>query len=244
MIRAYGECRKGLVRKLNEDYIYVSNNPYFILADGMGGYKGGQIASRIAVESAKDFFKETPQVSVSEEVMKKSILYANKIILEQKKDYPNLNQMGSTLITVALNKDKIYWAHVGDSRIYYFKNGILKQITEDHSFVMNLLKKGKITIDEAKKHPRRNEITRAVGINEDLDVDTGEIRLEKNSVILICSDGLTGMLEDYTINKVLSEYKFNTDENLKNCAEKLMELVYDAGANDNISLILISYEND
>lgn len=244
MIRVYGECRKGLVRKLNEDYIYVSNNPYFILADGMGGYTGGQIASRIAVESAKDFFNETPQVSVSEEVMKRSILYANKVILDQKREYPELNQMGSTLITAAINKDKIYWAHVGDSRIYFFKNKTLNQITEDHSFVMKLLKNGTITIEEANHHPRKNEITRAVGINKYLEVDTGKILLEENSVVLICSDGLTGMIDDITISNVLSSYKFNSDEDLKLCAEKLIELVYAAGANDNISLIIISFEND
>lgn len=244
MIRVYGESKKGLVRKLNEDYIYVSNNPYFILADGMGGYKGGQIASRLAVESAKDFFEETPQVSVSEEVMKKSILYANKVILNQKKEYPDLNKMGSTLITVAINKNKIYWAHVGDSRIYIYNNKKLTQITEDHSFVMNLVKSGSINKYEAKYHPRKNEITRAVGVRENLEVDTGEILLENNTVILICSDGLSSIIEDSIITKVLSSYDFKSDEDLKSCSKNLIQLVYDAGANDNISLILISFENN
>ena len=133
------------------------------------------------------------------------------------------------------------WAHVGDSRLYIYHKEILQQVTTDHSFVMELLRKGKITEDEMHEHPRKNEITRAVGIKKALEVDTGTIRLKNNTLILLCTDGLTGMVDDTHIAKILSEYRNFTKEDLMNCGEHLFNAAYNAGAADNVSLILIDY---
>ena len=228
MFIAYGDSRVGLIRKVNEDSISDCSGPVFILADGMGGYVGGQVASRLAVESGTGFLKNVPLEKISEGLLKESILHANQVVLTEKMKKPELDGMGTTMITVGINDNMLSWAHVGDSRLYIYHKEILQQVTTDHSFVMELLRKGKITEDEMHEHPRKNEITRAVGIKKALEVDTGTIRL-------------TGMVDDTHIAKILSEYRNFTKEDLMNCGEHLFNAAYNAGAADNVSLILIDY---
>lgn len=178
MFIAYGDSRVGLIRKVNEDSISDCSGPVFILADGMGGYVGGQVASRLAVESGTGFLKNVPLEKISEGLLKESILHANQVVLTEKMKKPELDGMGTTMITVGINDNVLSWAHVGDSRLYIYHKEVLQQVTTDHSFVMELLRKGKITEDEMHEHPRKNEITRAVGIKKALEVDTGTIRLK------------------------------------------------------------------
>lgn len=241
MFIAYGDSRVGLIRKANEDSISDCSGPFFILADGMGGYVGGQVASSLAVQSGIDFLKDIPLRNISEDLLRKSVLHANHIVIEQKTKNRELSGMGTTMITAEIYEDKLSWAHVGDSRLYIYNHGILKQLTKDHSFVMELLAKGKITENEMREHPRRNEITRAVGIKEALNVDTGTVELKNNTLILLCTDGLTGMVDDIHISQILSEYKNFTKDDLVNCGENLFKAAYDNGATDNVSLILIDY---
>ena len=238
MILTYGDSKIGLVRKLNEDAIDLSVPSLFILADGMGGYAGGQIASHIAVEQAAGFFTKDTEKTFSEASLKESVLCANEAILKEKKDNPNLSSMGTTMVMAAISQDTLYWAHVGDSRLYVMDEGQLSQITVDHSFVMELVTEGKISKEEMRFHPRKNEITRAVGIDDSLKVDTGHLTLKKGDFVLLCSDGLSGMVEDETIQQVLLECPGRSDADLKKTGERLMELVYDAGARDNVSIIL------
>ena len=238
MILTYGDSKIGLVRKLNEDAIDLSVPSLFILADGMGGYAGGQIASHIAVEQAAGFFTKDTEKTFSEASLKESVLCANEAILKEKKDNPNLSSMGTTMVMAAISQDTLYWAHVGDSRLYVMDEGQLSQITVDHSFVMELVTEGKISKEEMRFHPRKNEITRAVGIDDTLKVDTGHLTLKTGDFVLLCSDGLSGMVEDETIQQVLLECPGRTEVDLKKTGERLMELVYDAGARDNVSIIL------
>ena len=139
----------------------------------------------------------------------------------------------------------LYWAHVGDSRLYIFNNKIesITQITEDHSFVMHLFKEGKINFSEMKKHPRRNEITRAVGIKPELVVDKGHLTFDINSVMLLCSDGLTSMVTDQSINNCMKKHKIIKKFNLKACMNELIDMTYKAGAEDNVSVILACDES-
>lgn len=243
MILTYGDSKIGLVRKLNEDAINLEVPHLFILADGMGGYEGGQIASAIAVRQVADFFSSSSQISFSEETLKESILSANEAILKEKEGQPKLCSMGTTLVMGAIADHNLYWAHVGDSRLYVWQAGTLTQITMDHSFVMELVKEGKLSREEMRFHPRKNEITRAVGIDDTLKVDTGMVALQDSSLFLFCSDGLSGVLEDEEINGLLTEYPKDTEEELKALGEKLMERVYALGARDNVSLILVWYRN-
>ena len=244
MILTYGDSKIGLVRKLNEDAIDLSVPSLFILADGMGGYAGGQIASHIAVEQAAGFFTKDKEKTFSEASLKESVLCANEAILKEKKDNPNLSSMGTTMVMAAISQDTLYWAHVGDSRLYVMDEGQLSQITVDHSFVMELVTEGKISKEEMRFHPRKNEITRAVGIDDTLKVDTGHLTLKKGDFVLLCSDGLSGMVEDETIQQVLRDCLGRSEADLKEAGERLMELVYEAGARDNVSLILAYYTGD
>ena len=136
MFIAYGDSRVGLARKINEDSISDCTGPFFILADGMGGYLGGKIASNLAVESAENYLKEIPLSDISEEILKESILYANQMILERKSEDQELSSMGTTMISAVIRDGCLSWAHVGDSRLYIYVNQKLQQLTTNHSFVM------------------------------------------------------------------------------------------------------------
>ena len=243
MIVTYGDSKIGLVRKLNEDAINLEIPGLLILADGMGGYEGGEIASTIAVHVAGDFFSKGAQKSFSEETLRESILCANEAILARKGENPKLGGMGTTLVLGAVQDHTLYWAHVGDSRLYVWREGKLSQLTVDHSFVMELVKEGKISMEEMRHHPRKNEITRAVGIDKSLEVDTGTFPLEDGSLLLLCSDGLSGALTDEEMNQFLTASPKDTEEDLHGLGDQLMEQVYESGARDNVSLILAWYRN-
>lgn len=241
MIKSYGISKTGLVRKVNEDSIWTGDRPFFILADGMGGYEGGQIASASAVEAARNYFEALPVSEYSEAAVREAILRANDAILKKKMESESLAHMGTTMVMAAIAGSTLYWGHVGDSRLYLMEDGHLRQVTTDHSFVMTLVEEGKITKEEMREHPRKNEITRAVGISHQLDVDTGTILLKGPLLILICSDGLSTMLADETIQAVILSYG-HTEEELEACTKALVEKVYEAGATDNTSAILVHYE--
>lgn len=243
MVTSFGISKVGLIRKVNEDAICTNSSPFFALADGMGGYHGGKLASTIAVSAAEQVFKTYQGKDISPSVLKDAILDANNKILERKKTSEEYAYMGTTMITAAVQKDKLYWAHVGDSRLYIFHDQELHQITTDHSFVMELLSEGKITKEEMRNHPRKNEITRAVGIKKDLKVDTGSLTLHQNDLVLICSDGLSNMVPDEKIKAVLLKFYTDNHWDLQGAANELIDNVYKAGANDNVSLILIDYKD-
>lgn len=244
MILTYGVSEKGLVRRANEDAISMKVDSLYLLADGMGGYDGGQIASSLAVESGARYFSSLPsEKAFSEEGLKESFCAANRAILAEKRDSPALQSMGTTMVGAAVKGNHLFWAHVGDSRLYRYEAGELTQVTTDHSFVMELVTEGKLTKEEMRRHPRKNEITRAVGIDENMKVDTGSFSLTDGTLILICSDGVSGMVEDEDLARLISENPRKTKEDLKALASSIMEKVYDAGARDNASLILIQFWN-
>lgn len=241
MILTLGDSRTGLVRKVNEDAINLDVENVYILADGMGGYEGGQIASTLAVESAGNFLERLEPAELSESNLKESILLANQAILDRKQDDDQFLSMGTTMIAASVIGDTLNWAHVGDSRLYVWHDNILKQITTDHSFVMELVNEGKISREDMRFHPRKNEITRAVGIEKSLTVDTGHFKLDNDSLVLLCSDGLTGMIDDNVIRSVIADNPRRTQDDLKKLDKDLTEKAYDAGAKDNVSLILVQF---
>lgn len=226
----------GLVRPVNEDCIFMGSD-LFVLADGMGGYEGGQLASTTAVEAVRRFFADR-EGDCTEDAVREAALSANRAILRRKMDSNAYQEMGTTLILAAVSKGALYWAHVGDSRLYVWTEGRLSQITKDHSFVMTLVDEGKITREEMRDHPRKNEITRAVGIQPALDVDTGVLALKEPMIILICSDGLSTLVDDDAIGTALRACNDGSSA-LRDCAEALFQEAYDAGATDNISAIFI-----
>ena len=243
MIKSYGISKTGLVRKVNEDCIFAKDKPYFILADGMGGYEGGQVASTTAVDAACTCLDEADPSSYSEAQVKEAVCAANRAVLRKKVEVENLQHMGTTMIIAVISGHVLYWGHVGDSRLYVLYQGNLTQITKDHSFVMTLVDEGKITKEEMREHPRKNEITRAVGIAPQLDVDTGHLDLAPHMIVLICSDGVSALLDDACIRDLLLPLE-RKEADLKTAAEQILRKVYDAGATDNTSIILIQLDED
>lgn len=241
MLLSYGISDRGLVRQMNEDSIFVSEAPFFVLADGMGGYEGGQIASSLAVKTVQDALSVKSGEPYTETALRDAVLTANRALLWEKARSSQLVNMGTTLVLAAVSGNVLTWAHVGDSRLYLLENGRLRQVTTDHSFVMTLLQEGKITQEEMRGHPRKNEITRAVGIGSELSVDTGRVALTTPCLILLCSDGLSSTLSDETIKETLLSCG-RTREELAACAQKLLKQVYAEGAEDNVSIILVYVE--
>ncbi len=239
MILTYGDSKTGLVRKSNEDAIGYDIPGLYVLADGMGGYEGGQVASTLAVEAVSAFWKEQGDTEISESLLEGAILAANDAILQRKSEEKNLCSMGTTLVVAAISGKELFWAHVGDSRLYVWKAGELSQITVDHSFVMELVEQGKLTKDAIRFHPRKNEITRAVGVDSSLKVDTGHFSIEEGPLLLLCSDGLTGMVSDEEIAELLAASPRASQKDLEILGDELMEKVYEAGAKDNVSFILV-----
>lgn len=238
---AVGRCDLGRVRSQNEDSIYISENPntefeYFIVADGMGGHNAGEIASQSAIKFFNEYIENNCEIKDEADVLDAfvdALVYSNSKIFEMAESDLAYRGMGTTFTAVAICGKKIYCVHIGDSRLYiYDKNG-LKQITRDHSFVMEMVRMGKITPEEARVHPKRNMITKAVGIEKNMPADTMIIPVEEDSIILVCSDGLPSMVTDKDIEKILKK-KTGLDKK----ADLLVELANKNGGYDNISVIL------
>ena len=240
MIESFGVSKVGLVRTVNEDFIFSEDRPFFILADGMGGYEGGQLASSLAVKTVEAYLKTFSPSAFSEELLRTAVLFANRALLRAKISDHSLDGMGTTLIVAAFFENRMFFAHVGDSRIYMEADGVLTQLTRDHSFVMELYEAGKISKEDMRNHPKRNEVTRAVGLQSSLSVDTGCVTFSGAAKILLCSDGISAPLGDAAIQKILGETG-NKGEELGKAVQLLTESVYEKGAGDNLSAILVSY---
>ncbi|QZY57120.1 Stp1/IreP family PP2C-type Ser/Thr phosphatase [Crassaminicella profunda] len=231
----------GKVREINEDAYYIANGNLnlFIVADGMGGHNAGEVASNVAIQSIKDFMEDHTSEFFDEdektvcEILKRATLEANHNIFQRSKREIECHGMGTTL-TVVLLLSKLYIAHVGDSRAYLMRKNKLSQITEDHSLVAELLKNGSITENEARIHPQRNMITRALGTEEDIMIDVFTLDLQDDDVILLCTDGLSNLIEVEEIKNVLVDAN-----NMQKACEHLVSLANERGGHDNITVVAI-----
>lgn len=238
MLRSYALTDIGRRRQLNQDYIYASETPVgnlpnlFIVADGMGGHKAGDYASDLAVETvvgeAETSFEKSP-----EKILGHAISKANEILRKRANEDFALSGMGTTLVAATCIGRYLEVANVGDSRLYVIRDEI-EQITEDHSLVEEMVRMGGIGREEARNHPDKNIITRAVGAKDDVEVDFFNLELQTGDMVLLCSDGLTNMVDDETICRILKNGK-----SLRDRVEELVETANVNGGRDNISVIVI-----
>jgi serine/threonine protein phosphatase PrpC len=233
---------KGRVRERNEDflsYFDTFNGHVFVVCDGMGGHNAGDVASELAVETIGKFFNQK-YISNPFEAIETAMFAANETVYNYSIGNDYLFGMGTTMVLLLIRDDKIYYGHAGDSRLYLFKNNILDQITTDHSYVQQLLQKDLITVKEAQYHPRRNEITKAIGLTKTLDpeVSPKAIIPQNDDYLIICTDGLTNMVSDEEISKILSGA-----QNLNEKAAKLVNKANKNGGLDNISVQIIKFHN-
>jgi PPM family protein phosphatase len=219
----------GRKRRRNEDS-YVVAPPLFAVADGMGGAQAGEIASKLAAAA----LEETDSGGLSGEERVVSVIQeANRRVYERSNEDPNASGMGTT-ITVALVEDAgVTIGHVGDSRAYRYRDGGIEQITDDHSLVNELMKSGKLSPEEAETHPQRSVITRALGTDPDVDVDSFTLEAQEGDVFLLCSDGLTTMVDDDEIREVLEKYRGDLDR----ATRSLVSAANRGGGEDNITVI-------
>lgn len=240
-MKVISKTHVGMVRNNNEDSLLVREPFIFAVADGMGGYSAGEVASREtlrAFEAATHDLRHQKDCDVVE-VLLDAFTKANKhtFVLAQKNSA--YKGMGTTLTALYLPGDNTaYAAHVGDSRLYLYRNNTLSQITKDHSYVADLLAQGKITSNEAFNHPKKNMLLQALGVEEEIRTDIFHFALEKGDILLLCSDGLSDMLRDMEIAHILEASDF------ENAATALLEQSLDNGGKDNISLIMIAVEED
>lgn len=231
----------GKAREMNQDSFYVSDVDdeikLYILADGMGGYKGGEIASSLAIESTrkyiennfKDIQKEKNEIL---KLINSAIEYANMIVYEKSQEDKSLRDMGTTLDVCLIYNNNMFIGHVGDSRVYRIRKNIIRKITNDHSYVEKLVREGTISKEEAFNHPKKNMLMKALGCHTLVEPDVMYKGFLKDDIILMCSDGLTNMLKDDEIYSILLNNPENPEKALINKANEL-------GGYDNITVIII-----
>lgn len=237
---------KGLVRKNNQDYFFLSENPdlpLFIVADGMGGHKAGEIASKLAATTIRDEFIFSHLDRFDENdikiLIKEAIIKANEKIYLQSKSQEECEGMGTTTSLVYIFKKNLYIGHVGDSRLYLISEGKINQVTQDHTLVNELVKKGSITKEEGESHPKKNFITRAIGSEVNIDIDIYKRTYRENDIIILCTDGLTNLIDE---NNILNE--FIKENSIEKASKVLVKKALDRGGYDNITLLAIRMDKD
>ena len=221
----------GKLRKQNEDAAWFDESrAVFAVADGMGGHLAGEVASRMAIEAVQRMARENERPGIA--ALREAVACAHETILAHAQDHIECAGMGTTLSVLWLGENYAYIAHVGDSRIYRLREGSLTQITQDHSLVEELVRAGLITREQARTHPRRNIITRALGTHGENEPDLLVTDVQDGDVFLLCTDGLTGMVPDDEIERTLR------DCGIEAAADRLIALALDAGGRDNMTLIL------
>jgi serine/threonine protein phosphatase PrpC len=236
MLRAADPIAKsdtGRQRRENEDSA-LAQAPVFVVADGMGGAQAGEVASQIAVEAFK---QGLPDSGTAEQRLVSRVQEANRRIFDVSRSERERAGMGTTLTAAYLDDSNVTIAHVGDSRAYLFRNGSLRRLTQDHSLVDELVRRGKLTEEQAAEHPQRSIITRALGPEPQVEVDTWTYPVRAGDVLMLCSDGLTSMVSEERVREILT-----SSEDLKAAAQALIDEANAAGGRDNITVVLFRVE--
>lgn len=229
----------GKKRSVNQDYLYCNENAVgkfpnlFIVADGMGGHRAGDYASRLCVNKVIEAVEASHMVTPVS-IFDEAIEFANRAVYGEAADNEEYEGMGTTFVGAVLYDKTLYVANIGDSRLYVLSDKF-HQITEDHSLVEEMVKNGEIRKDEARSHPNKNIITRALGTGKTVVADYFELELKEGDIVLLCSDGLTNMVEDEEIAHILRQYKTE----LKSAGEKLVMRANEYGGKDNIAIVLV-----
>jgi serine/threonine protein phosphatase PrpC len=226
----------GRKRRRNED-AFVCEPPLFAVADGMGGAQAGEVASRLAAESVRE--DDRGELSSIERVAE-VIREANRRVYAYSSENMSARGMGTTMTVALAESGRVTIGHVGDSRAYVLRDGRLSQLTQDHSLVAELVRSGRLSPDEAGSHPQRSVITRALGTDSEVDIDVFSFRAEKEDLFLLCSDGLTSMVADTDIERILAA----TRTDLDTATKKLIEAANRAGGEDNITVVLFELESE
>lgn len=253
-LQAFGLTDVGRKRKHNEDaYLVDAERGLFVVADGMGGHAAGEVASRITVESMQEFIAVSEDVSDSSwpfgqagnripsagSRLTAAVEKANEKVMRAVASRPELKGMGTTVVAVLIEPERATFVHVGDSRAYLYRNGELRRLTDDHSWVQEQVNAGILSEDEAKSHPLKNVVTRALGGSPHVSVDLIEVPLHPGDRFLLCSDGLTGMVADEEIHEF-----FQTEPVPEPAVRRLVELANERGGVDNITVIVVDVPPD
>ena len=236
-MKTFSKTDIGRKREVNQDYVFVSDQPVgnipnlLIVADGMGGHNAGDYASKFVVEVLKKELAKSREDG-PRAMMKKAIASANHQLIAESKTDARLEGMGTTLVAATVIEHTLYFANVGDSRLYLL-NDEIRQLSKDHSLVQEMVRLGGLNAEEAKHHPDKNIITRAIGVNEDVEIDFFEHRLKKGDIILMCTDGLSNMVEDEEIFQIV-----RSSRDVVEAVEQLIERANSNGGKDNIGVIV------
>ena len=225
----------GLIRNVNEDNLAIIEPDTFVVADGMGGQSAGEIASQMLTDTVKEELKKYSTIGTAE--LRRALAISNTAIYAAASENVNYSGMGTTATLLHIENGKAFWVHVGDSRLYLYRDGKLKQLTKDHSYVTELLELGEITEEEASTHPQKNLLLRAIGVEQYVQIDSGEMPLEVNDVFLLATDGLMKMVSDEKIAAFLAKLPDN------NVVQELIDASLASGGIDNVTAIVVVNNN-
>lgn len=241
-MNTYSITDVGRVRSMNQDRYSNYFHPRFsllLLADGMGGHNAGEVAASMAIDACREYFMKDKERSDYEALLTEAVEAANLAVYEKGESISEYRRMGTTICAAVIADRQLTIAHVGDSRIYLFRDGKLLQLTQDHSLVADMVRQGLLTPEQALVHPDRNTLTRAVGTNETIAVDTRTLSLSAGDRLLLCSDGLTKMMDTEAIEAILA-----AEPVAREAAEMLVKQANDNGGADNITLTLYDIGGD
>lgn len=238
MLKTFSITDIGKRRTMNQDYVFMSDNPVgnlpnlFIVADGMGGHNGGEYASEFAVSVVCDTVSKSEN-KLPRKILEEAIKCANSEVRKKAAGDPELEGMGTTIVAATINDNCLHVANVGDSRLYIVGEEI-RQITTDHSYVEEMVRMGGLDRESARTHPKKNIITRAIGADDEVVPDFFTVKLQPGEVVLMCSDGLTNMLDDEEIRMILCGQRDIVEK-----AEELVKAANNNGGKDNIAVVLV-----
>ena len=236
-MKLYAMTDIGRKREVNQDYVYVTDQPIgpfanlLVVADGMGGHKAGDFASKYTVNVLKEEIENT-SLKEPEEILRNVVSVANRKLIEGAATDIKLEGMGTTLVVATVVGNTLYFANVGDSRLYLI-NDKIRQLSKDHSLVEEMVRLGGIKAEEARNHPDKNIITRAIGVKEDVEADIYEYRLKKGDIILMCTDGLSNMVEDEDMFDIVKGSR-----DVIEAVQMLIEKANSNGGRDNIGVVV------
>lgn len=233
---------KGKLRSMNQDYVFASDKPVgklpnlFVVADGMGGHNAGDEAARCAVTTLLNVVRKSHERNPVR-LLRKAIEEANDVVYKEANEHREFLGMGTTLVAATILKSTLYAANVGDSRLYILGER-MNQVTRDHSLVEEMVRMGELTPDEARRHPDKNIITRAIGVRSNVAVDFFEVPMRNVNYVLLCSDGLTNMVSDDEIFEIVKK-----ESDLEKAGRKLVDTANENGGRDNITVLLAGRKN-